>query len=817
MFSMLVRIYFLGLILILCLVSLPGCLSPEFAQFKSSFINFQTASLADPKPGNWDRTLIQYQLDKTKVLLDLSEGGQGLRPEGYWPDIIGGLNEINSVLDTKKIKNHVERVSKLLEAYTLSRRLYLPDGRMDPETGLEISSRPELVGAINRSFSVMLQMFQAKLGNWDCPVGCDNFAMPVSESWYSWYFWEIEIAKRLMPFLVVSQQDLDTNQVDRFLKLVKILIEADQSPIRESDEKFVGANLTWRLENLLAYSLAVSDEALAHNVVVWLERALQPSLEDGVKGDGSFHQHGPLFYTGGYGKSFQESVGKLLAMTNVYNQNATEFRVGNASIETFARFVLEGSDWMLVDNYWDPISQGREIVRFSNKPVVVPIENCVLAVLEHSRTQEAKGVFRRLASVSPDYGNVRYGDLHTRAAALITADPPDLLARIKRGFRFFSDSDFGVFKGSHFHASYRMHSTRTENYEMLNGEGKSLWFSSAGSFWLTDINPNELYFKDRNLIAFDWLKVPGVTELGFSSLDLLFGLNQQKRGTSSFVGGQSYGDVGLATMQYESLFSPVKIKKSVFFLADQVLFLGTDLTYSDPALPPESINEERYIYTTVNQRVKKQSKTLYVDGAPYLVSGNSDLVNPSALFHDGVGYLFLQNSRVKVRNRIQRGKVCDFLNCTGSDEVSLPGLILQISHGQASNIGYRSYAYSVVPQMSSPQALAEFAATNQVNVIENSSLRQHVRYGDNFSLYVNFAPQKYGGMQVNGPSTVVVRQLKGAFEISVSDLSAPAANKNSTELVVSVLDGSGARHFLKVDKKSLKRSKTARIPGIFLY
>lgn len=122
--------------------------------------------------------------------------------------------------------------------------------------------------------------------------------------------------------------------------------------------KWTGANVLWGSANTIRYGALTNNEEA---IKIAAERAVQEISVGGIEGiqsDGSFFQHGPRLYSGGYGRSYIADIAML-----AYLLSGTEYEIPSDKIELFFTHLLDGVRYMTVDGVLDPISVGRELVR----------------------------------------------------------------------------------------------------------------------------------------------------------------------------------------------------------------------------------------------------------------------------------------------------------------------------------------------------------------------------------------------------------------------------------------------------------------------
>jgi hypothetical protein len=133
---------------------------------------------------------------------------------------------------------------------------------------------------------------------------------------------------------------------------------------RSSYHGETGANLVWEAGNVLVDGLLSGDrnKSAAAAAASFTEITLEPGSTEGMKADGSFFQHGPQLYNGGYGQSFSFDIVNLLALCADTPLAATPLQR-----DTFAGWLLAGTLRMIVYGpsgpMWDVAVVGRDLTR----------------------------------------------------------------------------------------------------------------------------------------------------------------------------------------------------------------------------------------------------------------------------------------------------------------------------------------------------------------------------------------------------------------------------------------------------------------------
>ena len=192
-------------------------------------------------------------------------------------------------------------------------------------------------GASEAEKSRLLSAIEAALGYW---LERD-FQSP------NWWWNEIGVPRLMSQILLLAGDALPPNQTAAMIRI-----------LTRSTLKGSGQNLVWQAENNLVRGLFQQDSALVREALGAVTRTITTTRKEGIKPDLSFHQHGPILYSGGYGLGFSVDTARLACATS-----GTRFALPDKQIELLARYILDGQQWMTYADVFDYTAVGREIAR----------------------------------------------------------------------------------------------------------------------------------------------------------------------------------------------------------------------------------------------------------------------------------------------------------------------------------------------------------------------------------------------------------------------------------------------------------------------
>ena len=486
----------------------------------------------------------------------------------------------------------------------------------------------------------------------------------------NWWWNQIGVPQGLGHVLILMEDHLTPAQLATGLKIMA----------RNDWSKHTGQNLVWGTGiQIVRGCLAGEQELVAAGFARTAReiRVARPGKE-GIQTDCSFHQHGAVLYSGGYGLNFACDCAALVALAR-----DTRFAFQEKTVSVFSGYLLDGQQWMVRGHTFDYTAVGREITR-KGKSAAGLADACEDMMLVDEARREEFAAFRR-----------RLRGEGTAADALT-------------GNRHFWKSDLMTHQRPGFYASVRMFSDRLDNTDWVcSGEGKRSHYLADGITYLyrrgdeyRDIFP-----------VWDWRRVPGIT---VEYLDPHPGSDAVRtRGERSFVGGVSDGRYGMSAMDFAR--GALTARKAWFFFDREFVCLGAGIACAS----------ENGVLTSVNQCRARGSVTMSRGGAVgRQEAGEHALRGPLWVHHDGVGYLFPKPADIVLRDTIQRGDWTEI--GTGTAGVAAERVFsLWLEHGR--RVADADYSYIVVPDTTRAE-MAAYAKKPPVTILANTAQLQAVRH-----------------------------------------------------------------------------------------
>ena len=484
---------------------------------------------------------------------------------------------------------------------------------------------------------------------------------PKSKNW-----WHNDIGQQLQlgPFLIMMEPYLSEEQINIGCTYLR-------------NPYMTGQNLIWTaLQTIQRGCLneSVDDiniglDAMKNEVKITTHEAIQP--------DFSFYQHGPLLYSGGYGRSFL-----IDSVYWMYQTRGLSFGFSQEKIDIIASYLLDGTQWMVQGHYIDPSISGREISRpnaTSWYSLVETIEK--IKQLPTNRQQELSLLLKHINN----------------------SNTPNIV-----GDKHFWRTDYHVSRGPGYHASVNMASKRTLATEAINQENLLAYNLSFGTQFI--MKTGDEYY---NIFpVWDWTKLPGSTSPQNEKLPKM---SNATRGTTEFVGGVSNSISGAACLDLN--WNSVTAHKSWFFFPNRIVALGSEINSTSTNL----------IYTTVEQtylkgRVYAGNKT---KSPITLTQGEYSIPTPAWVFHNGIGYIFPDQGQINLSISPKSGSWKRINTPLSDQKITSDIFTLYIDHGQSPQD--KEYSYIIYPNANLKQ-MQNLKEEYDIKIKSNSKDLQSVTF-----------------------------------------------------------------------------------------
>lgn len=454
---------------------------------------------------------------------------------------------------------------------------------------------------------------------------CHDFTNP------NWWHNDIGMPRNMADLTLMLRPVLSPADYARATELVG---RGSMATREDISAKWTGANLIWGAMNTLKHALLTEDEGWVRRAV---ERAAVEVCNDraeGIQPDGSFFQHGPRLYSGGYGRSFAYDIAQL-----VFVLQQTPYQLSREKLDIFLTHILDGLRYMTQGDALDWACIGREISRVDATRVglVKGAVELLVNTGDVPRREELRAYLNTMNGGEPMTGTKYFP-----AAALLCHHTG------------------GVYVGAKFH------NNRLWDAEICNGEGELCYNMSYGTH--TCIMRDGGEYNNINPV-WDYSRVPGTTSRTENDAQLLAHRDWWCLPLpSSHAGGGQQGDRGIV---YE-----IAEHDGIEVFAADFAFEGGFVCLGAGVRTVRDSNE--MLVTTVDQCLRRGDVTL---------EGES-------IIHNGIRYTPLMDTKLHQETKVQSGSWQRNNFAESAAEVSAEVLTLTILH-EANKLG--EYAYMISP------------------------------------------------------------------------------------------------------------------------
>lgn len=548
----------------------------------------------------------------------------------------------------------------------------------------------------------------------------ENVTVPTTGGSANWWDYRIGVPLRLNDIVLLLYDELDPNRRHRYMAAV------DNCTPNVGD--YTGANLAWVSTVISIRAIIVKNP----NKLLYARNALSPVFQyvtsgDGFYTDGSFIQHEQQAYNGAYGLSLFTSMTDILylyANTSINFTDPARSNVTDWVYNAFEPLVFKGAMMSMV--------RGREIARPSATEHIKG-RNLTEALLAYSEMVQPADALRmkRLAkhwlltdsTFATPYTSL--GSIYsvTRAKTLLS-DTSMQPREAYHVYRQFAGMDKAAQHTANYAIGISLHSTRTYNYEMLNGENQKGWHLSDGMTYL--YNKDQLQYDNFYWPTVNMYRLPGTT------VEENVTATRNRNNQSAWAGGVSLlGKYGVSGIQLSPYATTLLAKKAWFLFGNKMVALGAGIKNSDGKNVSTYIDQRKIIPANTN--------TFIVDGVTQSTSFGTEttpatFTNASWAHLSGnvagadIGYYFPEPVTLRGLRQNQEGRWSDVSTNESTFLRTQRYITLWKEHGNHTtddNAGYNKYAYVLLPGFSATET-ADFADNPDITILRNDAGAQAV-------------------------------------------------------------------------------------------
>ncbi|WP_165876097.1 polysaccharide lyase family 8 super-sandwich domain-containing protein [Mariniflexile fucanivorans] len=550
----------------------------------------------------------------------------------------------------------------------------------------------------------------------------------------NWWYPQIGVPQNIGIIMLLMQDDIDEVQWQKGMTIMNRVVFGDKT----------GQNLVWVSSNIILRSILKTDTTLVAEATEKIRNEMQmANSAEGLQPDYSFHQHGRQLQFGNYGLHFLEDQVKWMFILKDSKYDYTP-----EQIDLMRNYFAQGQRWVIWNGVYDINSSGRQLF--------------------------------------PDEQHKKYMRVHKAASEMKKIDPnhADLYQSICEendlvGVKYFPFSELTVQRTKHQLTTIRMCSSRIKGSESGNGENLSSYYLADGAMYTMKTGKEYL-----NIFPYwDWRKIPGTTavqdtvklpELGWDSYNI----------TSDFVGGLTYEDCAITSMQY--IRDGVHANKSYFLFPDFTVCLGSAIHGQN----------NQHLQTTIAQCFS--TTPIYLKNGNILQpenSGTNQSVNARSFWHQGSGYIINQGLDIVLSSEKKTANWTKVISWVDKEEDAKDVFTLGIDHG--TNVKNETYAYAVFPNMNKTD-LAKTEKHLPYQILSNTEAIQAVQLDACTSIVFHRSDtlkiHDTIELSCSVPAILMCKVNQDQLSISVCD---PTQKLKSGQIIITSKGKSGKTTFIK--------------------
>ena len=571
-----------------------------------------------------------------------------------------------------------------------------------------------------------------------------------------------------------------------------ILYYQNAYSISNRNRSETGANLMWKCHVCLIVGILQRDEKLVEwaksQIPIMLQYSRKIShpqagtfYDDGFYPDGSFMQHYFTAYTGGYGKHLINILAGL-----VYAFKDTDLHLlSEAQTDFLCKTIIDCYAPCMVDGRFLDVVRGREVSRWFYQDHIcgrhIMRSLCYLAcALPKEKTSQLRALLKLWLSKGENRAKICV-DETAFAEYYVYPSLPEVLAQIdveqpapeQWGHYNFGPMCKTVHRHGKWSAAISMFSKTTACYEYLAGESATCWHISDGVTYLytTDIDQyNHNYYA-----TVDMQRLPGTTvdRSPTRAQDPPYSwFMPESKNPCAFAGGVQIGHFGIVGMEYlgqgKHKERNLAVKKSWFFLGDEIVCLGSGITSPTGDMIETTILNHRLIPGGENL-LTTQSYTGPCRELPAgVLTGNTLHLAGNNGPGSDIGVVLGDTQQVELLFSHRLG--------SWNSAVPQPGFVdendfftMWYAHGSYPENA--SYHYTLLPGVSAAQTAA-YAADPKAEVLAHTTGIHAVRHKNTGCMGVLFWDEKGGSfadIAVNAQACIMTRQMGTEWILAVSD------------------------------------------------
>ncbi|MFD1631193.1 polysaccharide lyase family 8 super-sandwich domain-containing protein [Pseudopedobacter beijingensis] len=493
------------------------------------------------------------------------------------------------------------------------------------------------------------------------------------ENWYiknpvnpNWWYNDIYYPQALGKIMIIMRESNKPLSAELEAKLISRMMRK----LKAGD----GANTSDQaLHYLFRACLTEKREVLDSAATYLYEPIAINNDKTGLQLDGSYFQHGKQQAIASYGRVF---VGN--SIDAAYYLHGTEYALPAEKLKILVDFLNTTFLKTIRGNVYDFNVRGRGISRKDSLYGQISPLIQKLKIIDPKNNPTWDSAIRRITEKKPGSYNISPGN------------------------QYYWKAGYALHTRPAYTFSVQSASNRTLRTERGNNENVLGKFLSDGA---TNIQVSGKEYLNI-MPVWEWDKIPGVTSHDYPD-DSGSLIKQEWRvpGSTDFVGGVSNGIYGLATMEVKH--DSLSAKKAWFLFDNEVVCLGAGITSALGLPVTTTINQcwlSGGVETENNQSVKNNADSFTTD--------------TKWVLHDGIAYLFPQQTNITVSTATQSGS-WHRINQLNGDKKQLEGQVFKAFINHGTNPSNTSYSYIIRPGIKNKNELKTINM-DEIQLLANS-------------------------------------------------------------------------------------------------
>lgn len=526
----------------------------------------------------------------------------------------------------------------------------------------------------------------------------------------NWWYWEIGIPLSINDIILLMDGEISE----------ELVIKLTSAQRHFNDEiKLTGANRMWESRIFIGRAIILRDDCMLNKAIKGMEGVIKYTENgDGFYRDGSFIQHEKFAYTGGYGASLLAELSDMLYVLKDMQIKNTEM-VYEWIWKSFAPFLYKGRCMDMV--------RGREISRVYTPSTATGHKITAAFIRLANDNPRLKSLIKYILEPS-FYDDAECPDI-IKALDIENDKSVTPYKPINWAAQFYN-MDRAVVVRENYTAGLAYHSSRTANYESINGENTKAYHTGNGMLYIYNGDDD---FGGNFWPTVHFSRLPGVTAIRDSCI------KANECSDMAYAGGASAASELAASFILHPYDQELYAQKSYFFFEREIVCLGT------------GISGEGDVETTIiNKRLHGR---VYADG--YEV--RSGEIIAERIFAEGkkngcgIGAVFFGKEITELLIETRTGKWSD-ITVTGTSGTLMESYATVIkNHG--SNPKDESYAYILLPSTTKDEV---DNYRTDVEIIANTPKVQAVKKGE-IMMISFYEPGEVRGICASAPISLIIK------------------------------------------------------------